>query len=81
LAGPQAKIWIDEDEESVQHGGTEAEILYPPWQQNSETGVGLLAPLGSRLIIMGGWVDATCVVRNNPDKNGRSSEIHETGYS
>ena len=81
LAAPQAKIWIDEDEEPVQHGGTEPEILYPPWQQNSETGVGLLAPQGTRIIVMGGWIDATNVVRNNPDKNGRSSEIRTTGFS
>ena len=81
LAAPQAKIWIDEDQESVQHGGTEPEILYPPWQQNSATGVGLLAPQGTRLIVMGGWIDAANVVHNNPDKSGRSSEIRETGFS
>ena len=81
LAAPQAKIWIDEDEVAPQLGESNPRLLYPRWQQNSETGVGLLAPVGNRLIVFGGWLDSNDVVRNNPDKAGRRTEIGNTGYS
>lgn len=81
LAASQAKIWIDEAEVAVQMGKTTPDLVFPPWEQNSETGVGLLAPAGTQLIVMGGWLDANNVVRENPAKFGRSNEIHCTGFS
>jgi len=81
LAAPQAKVWIDEDEVAAQLGKTTPDLMYPPWERNSETGVGLLAPSGSKLIVMGGWVNATNAVQPNPAKVGRSTEIHCTGFS
>ncbi len=81
LAAPQAKIWIDEDEVGLQQWGSSPQLLYPRWQRNSEIGIGLLAPLGDRLIVSGGWLDSMEVVRDNPDKAGRSTDIHTTGYS
>jgi hypothetical protein len=81
LAASQAKIWIDEDEAAAQLGKTTPDIQYPPWERNSDTGVGLLAPYGTQLVVMGGWLDATNVVRANPAKEGRSTEIHHTGFS
>ena len=81
LSAPQAKIWIDEDEVASQQGESEPQIIYQPWQQRSESGVGLLAPSGNRLIAFGGWLDPTKGIRNNPDKLYRSAEICATDYS
>lgn len=81
LAAPQAKIWIDEGEVAAQLGESTPQLLYQRWEENSETGVGLLVPCGNRLIVCGGWLDSSSVVRNNPDKASPSTEIHTTGYS
>lgn len=81
LSAPQAKIWIDEDEVASQQGESEPQIIYERWQQQSESGVALLAPSGKNLIVFGGWLDPTKGIRNNPDKLYRSAEIHATGYS
>lgn len=81
LAAPQAKIWIDEREVEAQLGESNHQLLFQRWAENSENGVGLLAPCGTRLIVCGGWLDSKCVVRNSPDKADRSTDIHTTGYS
>ena len=81
ICGSQAKVWIDETEVELQLGGLQPEILYPPWTKNSETGVGLLAPQGTRLEIKGAWIDPTGLVVHDPAKAGRSEEIHEVGFS
>lgn len=81
LGGSQAKIWIYEDEVQAQLGASEPAIDYALWAAASESGAGLLAPLGRQLQVMGGWIDRTGVVASNPKKEGRSFEIHHTGFS
>ena len=81
LRGPDAKIWIDESEVQEQMGHSEPQILYEPWQSQSEDGAGLLAPLGELLEVKGAWVDATGHFRPNPKKAGRAEDIHRVGYS
>lgn len=46
LGASQAKIWIYEDEVQMQMGTTEPAIDYAPWAEASESGAGLLAPIG-----------------------------------
>jgi hypothetical protein len=81
LRGNQAKIWIDESEVESQLGGTVAHIDYEPWRSATETGVGLLAPVGSTLEVKGAWLDAAGVIQSDPHKHGRSAEIHGVGFS
>lgn len=81
LAGVQAKIWIDEKEAESQLGKTEAEICYPPWEANSESGVGLLAPRATRLEVKGSWFSPNGTVLPDPWKVTRSEDIHREGYS
>jgi hypothetical protein len=81
LSASQAKLWIDEDEVQSQLGESEAAIVYPPWAERSESGVGLLAPQGRRLVVMGGWLSSSGVVTDNPAKAGRSAELHLCGYT
>lgn len=81
IRAPQAKLWIYEQEVEAQLGADSPEILYDPWAENSETGVGLLAPSGTQLEVKGGWLDREGRERLNPAKVNRSKEIHETGYS
>lgn len=81
LGASQAKIWIYEDEVQMQMGASEPAINYAPWAAASESGAGLLAPIGRQLQVMGGWLDQTGVVSLNPKKESRSFEIHRTGFS
>lgn len=81
LRAEGAKIWIYEREVEKQLGRDKAEILYPPWQDNSSTGVGLLAPVGNKLVVCGGWLDSLEQEQLNPAKSSRSLEIHTSGYS
>ncbi len=81
IAGSQAKIWIYEDEVQCQLGVAEPAIDYGPWTAASETGVGLLAPVGRCLHVMGGWINAAGALVSNPIKERRSFEIHSTGFS
>jgi hypothetical protein len=78
---PDAKIWIDESEVQEQLGLYDPQILYEPWQSQSEDGAGLLAPLGELLEVKGAWVDATGHFRPNPKKSGRAGNIHSVGFS
>ena len=81
LIGTQAKIWIDEDEVAAQLGRGTPDIRFDTWQEHSDSGVGLLAPLGTKLEIKGAWVDEGGKERVDPQKLGRASEIHLTGFS
>jgi hypothetical protein len=81
LCGSQAKIWIDEQEVETQLGSIEAQINYVPWARNSESGVGLLAPRGSRLEVKGGWLNPDQIIVDDPYKASRSEDIHREGYS
>jgi hypothetical protein len=81
LHGSDAKVWIYEPDVESQLGQDAVEITYPPWQRNSESGVGLLAPLGTRLEVLGGWLDQTGHERRDPFKSDRALEIHLTGFS
>ncbi|MGH8224066.1 MAG: hypothetical protein ACREQZ_13950 [Woeseiaceae bacterium] len=81
LRGADAKIWIDEVEVESHMGLDLIEILYPPWQQHSVSGVGLLAPVGTRLEVKGAWLDKNQSERQDPLKRYRASDIHLTGYS
>lgn len=81
LRGTQAKVWIRETEVEAQLGSTLSAITYAPWEQASESGVGLLAPVGSLLEVKGGWVAPSGEERFNPGKSGRSADIPQTGFS
>lgn len=81
LRGTDAKIWICEPEVETQLGKGKPEIRYAPWETLTETGVGLLAPLGTKLEIKGGWLDEQGLERRDPTKATRSIDIHLTGFS
>ena len=51
------------------------------WINNSEDGVGLRAPVGSKLIINGGWLDEHGGERVDPYKAGRNQEIYNVGFT
>jgi hypothetical protein len=77
----QAKIWIDEDEVQNHYLDDSPEIDFPRWLENSEGGAGPRAPLGSRLVVCGGWIDQSGAQRLNPYKQMRSRQIHDAGFS
>ena len=77
----EAKIWIDEDEVQNYHFDESAEIDYPPWSNESGGGVGLRAPVGTQLIVCGGWFDKSGHEQLDPHKRRRSEEIHELGFT
>jgi len=81
LRGAEAKLWIYESEVESQLREEQPSILYSPWHKASETGVGLLAPLGIFLEVKGCWLDQHGREQHNPFKANRSNEIHELGYS
>jgi hypothetical protein len=80
IAAPEAKVWIDEDEAMSHYIEEAPEIAFPRWIL-PEHSCGLRAPVGSRLVVLGGWVDQTGAIRPNPYKARRAEEIHEQGYS
>ncbi len=82
LRAAQAKVWIFESEVEAQLCATAPAITYALWKaQASESHVGLLAPVGTRLEVKGGWLTPDGVERLNPGKSGRSEDIHRTGFS
>ena len=81
LRSKDAKIWIDELEVESQLGGHRAQIAFPPWVAGTESGVGLLAPIGHNLEVKGGWLNEAGEEVRDPHKARRSEEIHEAGYS
>jgi hypothetical protein len=83
LSGAQAKVWIDESEVKVErhfHDIT-PEIDFPRWIKNSEDGAGPRAPIGTRLIVYGGWIDKGGREQVDPHKEYRSEEIHQCGFT
>jgi hypothetical protein len=82
LDGEQAKVWIDEAEVRVERHLQDStpEINFPRWIVNSESGVGLRAPIGTRLVVYGGWVDQKGRERLDPAQARRGEEIHHCGY-
>ncbi|MFL9966855.1 hypothetical protein PQR02_39080 [Paraburkholderia sediminicola] len=81
LRGEEAKLWIHESEVEAQLSEDCPAILYPPWQHATDSGVGLLAPVGEKLEVCGSWLDAQGDLHRNPLKAHRSEKIHRTGYS
>ena len=81
LRATQSKLWIAEAEVPMQLGSLEPAIAYAPWEAASESGVGLLAPVGTQLQIMGGWLTPHGEERLFSGKSDRSDEIHRTGFS
>lgn len=81
LRATEAKFWIYESEVESQLGEERPAIIYNPWAKSSETGAGLLAPVGTSLEVKGGWLDSQGREQRNPAKANRSNEIHEHGYS
>jgi len=81
LRAVQAKLWIYEREVELQLGAQDPAVMYEPWISNSEDGAGLLAPIGERLEVKGGWLDAAGIECLDPAKITRSSEIHQVGFS
>ena len=81
LQAADAKIWIYEPEVEAQLGREDTQILYAPWQQASTDGVGLLAPVGTKLEVKGGWMDDHRKEHRDPFKANRSEEIHSVGYT
>ncbi len=81
LRAVDAKVWIYESEVEAQLGREDAEIIYTPWQQASINGVGLLAPVGTKLEVKGGWIDDRGEEHRDPFKASRSEEIHSVGFT
>jgi hypothetical protein len=80
IVAAEAKMWIDEDE-AMRHYIEEApEIDFQRWLTHDYC-CGLRAPIGSRLVMLGGWVAPNGVVKPNPHKARRAEEIYEQGYS
>ena len=81
LRAVDAKLWIDEDEPTMQHvSALGNEILYPVWAM-ARNGKGQRAPQGTLLDIKGGWVDAAGHEQRDDWKAYRSEDIHHTGWT
>jgi hypothetical protein len=76
-----AKVWIDENEVGAHYIDESPEIDFPPWASDANITAGLRAPIGNRLVLVGGWLDRTGVEVLNPGKSRRSEEIHNSGFS
>jgi hypothetical protein len=81
LRGVQAKVWIDEAEVQDHLFDEAPEIDFSRWLHDCGSSVGVRAPLGTRLVVYGGWIDNTGLERINPKKVRRSQEIYECGFS
>jgi hypothetical protein len=81
IAGAQAKVWIDEDEVKTHFFGLEPEIRFDRWNSHPDGESGSRAPVGTRLVICGGWVDKQGLQVINPYKAQRAEEIYSRGYS
>jgi hypothetical protein len=76
-----AKVWIDELEVEYQLSDANPAIAYDAWEFDSLDGQGLRAPVGTRLEVKGGWLDARGDERRDSLKASRSVQIFRTGYS
>ena len=94
LDSADAKIWIDENEPaSLPSSDFQIQINYGPWverakradafQEDSIIGAirGVLAPVGTRLEVKGGWLDERALERRDVAKSHRSEEIAINGFS
>ena len=81
LDSSAAKVWINERQVENHYWNDIPEIDYLPWRQKSENGAGLRAPLGTELVVYGGWLDSVGRERLDPYKLRRSEEIHEVGFT
>jgi len=81
LCATDAKLWIYEPEVEGQLGEETPAIIYFPWQQSSTDGVGLLAPVGTKLEVKGGWLDSQGYEHRDPFKATRSEDIYRHGFS
>ena len=81
LESSAAKVWINERQVENHYWNDIPEIDYLPWRQRSENGAGLRAPLGTELVVYGGWLDSVGRERLDPYKLRRSEEIHEVGFT
>lgn len=83
LRGLQAKAWIYEKEVEDHLFGDAPEIIFARWLDGKgcEGTAGFRAPVGTLLVVYGGWVDASGSERTNPKKMRRSQDIHECGFS
>jgi hypothetical protein len=81
LAATDAKVWILESEVEAQMWSADPAIHYQPWESATKNGAGLLAPIGSKLEVKGGWLDPSGRVQRDPSKATRGDDIHAVGYS
>jgi hypothetical protein len=81
LGGAAAKIWINESEVEKHLFEDTPEIDFGPWHLATENGAGLRAPVGTQLVVCGGWIDSSGRERLDSDKLKRSQEIHEVGFT
>jgi hypothetical protein len=72
----EARIWIDEDEVEPHYHDETPEIDFARWRAEGTSNPGLRAPVGTRLVVLGGWLDRHGEERLNPFKRRRSEEIH-----
>ncbi len=93
LRGVDAKIWINEKDLPVVD---EVHIDYPPWVAKARAAangtltdqaarasalVGVLAPIGTHLVLKGGWVNSDGQECRVPAKAARAVEIREYGFT
>jgi hypothetical protein len=81
LTGVQAKAWIDKEEVEDHLFDDTPEIIFPRWLHGCEGTAGVRAPVGTQLVIYGGWVDEGGREKINPKKTRRSQDIYECGFS
>lgn len=94
LEGRDAKVWIDEDEDSVLDVTGGPHINYPPWiakanaayegtsaDQAARARAFPFAPVGRRLELKGAWLGPDGCEWRDPSKANRAQEIHDYGYS
>jgi hypothetical protein len=81
LRASQAKVWIDESEVQTHYHSSAAEIAFERWNAHPEGDAGSRAPEGTRLVVLGGWLDGKLNEVLNPYKHRRAQEIHDRGFS
>jgi len=81
LSASQAKIWIDEEEVREHYFASEPEIAFERWNTHPLGDAGSRAPVGSRLVVYGGWLNSTGREVSNPHKFNRAQDIYERGFS
>lgn len=92
LDAADAKIWIDKSE-SIHSEKLEIHIDYLPWIERARRADatqeeevisavrGVLAPVGTRLEVKGGWLSGDGSERRDPTKDRRGEEIAINGFT